>query len=161
MYAPEGRRIDRDRGPGRDRLRLLGDLRELAQLHGQRRGSDPHRPHTSRWRLKGPFGRTLEWEAQTTQKEQNSSIAWNSTQGEVGTSGEVRFLEAAKALAAEGGDAVILRLVVPALDGAATMLQPEQDTSGQGRKTTPQETPEFPYISGYSDRTGPARKALT
>src|SRR5919199_1313217 len=51
-------------------------------------------PDTTHWRVKGPLGRTLEWEAQTTQKEQNSAIAWNSTQGEVGTSGEVRFLEA-------------------------------------------------------------------
>jgi uncharacterized membrane protein len=49
---------------------------------------------TTHWRVKGPFGRTLEWEAQTTQKEHNSAIAWNSTQGEVGTSGQVRFLEA-------------------------------------------------------------------
>ena len=51
-------------------------------------------PDTTQWRVKGPFGRTLEWEAQTTQKEQNSAIAWNSTQGEVGTSGQVRFVEA-------------------------------------------------------------------
>jgi len=51
-------------------------------------------PDTTRWRVKGPFGRMLEWEAQTTQKEQNSTIAWNSTQGEVDTSGQVRFLEA-------------------------------------------------------------------
>src|ERR687895_542401 len=34
------------------------------------------------------------WETLTTQKEHNSAIAWNSTQGEVGTSGQVRFLEA-------------------------------------------------------------------
>jgi uncharacterized membrane protein len=54
----------------------------------------PTGPDTTHWRVKGPFGKTLEWEAQTTQKEQNSAIAWNSTQGEVGTSGEVRFLEA-------------------------------------------------------------------
>ena len=53
----------------------------------------PTGPDTTHWRVKGPFGRTLEWEAQTTQKEQNSAIGWNSTQGEVGTSGEVRFLE--------------------------------------------------------------------
>jgi len=51
-------------------------------------------PDTTRWRVTGPFGRTLEWEAQTTQKEQNSAIGWNSTQGEVGTSGQVRFVEA-------------------------------------------------------------------
>jgi len=54
----------------------------------------PTGPDTTHWRVKGPFGRTLEWEAQTTQKEHNSAIGWNSTQGEVGTSGEVRFLEA-------------------------------------------------------------------
>src|ERR687890_1606746 len=54
----------------------------------------PTGPDTTRWRVKGPLSRTLEWEAQTTQKEHNSAIAWNSTQGEVGTSGQVRFLEA-------------------------------------------------------------------
>jgi uncharacterized membrane protein len=42
-------------------------------------------PDTTHWRGKGPFGRTLEREAQTTQKEQNSAIGWNSTKGEVGT----------------------------------------------------------------------------
>ncbi len=51
-------------------------------------------PDTTHWRVKGPLGRTLEWEAQTTQKERNSAIAWNSTQGEVETSGQVRFIEA-------------------------------------------------------------------
>jgi len=54
----------------------------------------PTDPDTTHWRVKGPFGKTLEWEAQTTQKEQNSDIAWNSTQGEVETSGQVRFREA-------------------------------------------------------------------
>ena len=51
-------------------------------------------PDTTHWRVKGPFGRTLEWEARTTQREPNSAIAWNSTEGEVGTSGQVRFREA-------------------------------------------------------------------
>ena len=51
-------------------------------------------PDTTHWRVKGPFGRTLEWEARTTQREPNSAIAWNSTEGEVGTSGQVRFQEA-------------------------------------------------------------------
>jgi uncharacterized membrane protein len=54
----------------------------------------PTGPDTTHWRVKGPFGKTLEWEAQTTQKEQNSAIAWNTTEGEVGTSGQVRFVEA-------------------------------------------------------------------
>ena len=51
-------------------------------------------PDTTHWRVKGPFGRTLEWEARTTQREPNSAIAWNSTEGEVGTSGQVRIREA-------------------------------------------------------------------
>jgi len=51
----------------------------------------PTGPDTTRWRVKGPLGRTLEWEAQITQKEENSAIAWSSTEGEVGTSGQVRF----------------------------------------------------------------------
>ena len=55
----------------------------------------PTGPDTTRWRVKGPFGRTLEWEARTTQKEPNQAIGWNSTEGEVGTSGQVRFREAA------------------------------------------------------------------
>ncbi|MDQ3913353.1 MAG: SRPBCC family protein [Actinomycetota bacterium] len=50
-------------------------------------------PDTTYWKVKGPFGRMLEWEAQTTQREQNQAIAWNSTEGEVGTSGQVRFQE--------------------------------------------------------------------
>jgi uncharacterized membrane protein len=50
---------------------------------------------TTRWRVKGPLGRTLEWEARTTQKVPNSAIGWNTIGGEVGTSGQVRFREVA------------------------------------------------------------------
>ena len=53
----------------------------------------PTGPDTTHWRVKGPFGRTLEWDAQTTQREENSAIGWNSSEGEVGTSGQVRFQE--------------------------------------------------------------------
>src|SRR3712207_8849285 len=55
----------------------------------------PTDPDTTRWRVKGPLGRTLEWEARTTQREPNSSIGWNTIGGEVGTSGQVRFREVA------------------------------------------------------------------
>jgi uncharacterized membrane protein len=55
----------------------------------------PTGPDTTRWRVKGPLGRTLEWEARTTQKEPNSAIGWNTIGGEVGTSGQVRFREVA------------------------------------------------------------------
>ena len=53
----------------------------------------PTGPDTTHWRVKGPFGRTLEWDAQTTQKEENSAIGWNTSEGEIGTSGQVRFQE--------------------------------------------------------------------
>ncbi|MDP8951869.1 MAG: SRPBCC family protein [Actinomycetota bacterium] len=55
----------------------------------------PTGPDTTHWRVKGPLGRTLEWEATTTQREPNQALGWNSTEGEVGTSGQVRFREAA------------------------------------------------------------------
>ncbi len=51
-------------------------------------------PETTHWRVKGPFGRTVEWDAKTTQRESNEAIAWNIVDGEVGTSGQVRFQEA-------------------------------------------------------------------
>lgn len=43
------------------------------------------------WTIKGPFGATIEFDARTTEKEQNNAIGWNTVDGEVGTSGEVRF----------------------------------------------------------------------
>jgi hypothetical protein len=44
---------------------------------------------------------------------------------------------------------------------AATVLQPGQDAPGQSRKTTALETPKTAYMSGFSDRAEPVRKALT
>ncbi len=44
---------------------------------------------------------------------------------------------------------------------AATVLQPEQYTPGQSRKTVVQETPKTAYIAGFPDRAVPTRKALT
>jgi len=43
------------------------------------------------WKIKGPFGAKVEFDAQTTRNEENEAIAWNSTGGDVETSGEVRF----------------------------------------------------------------------
>jgi hypothetical protein len=42
-----------------------------------------------------------------------------------------------------------------------SVLQPEQHTPGQSRKTTAQETPETAYMSGFPDRAVPTWKALT
>src|SRR5215203_6021239 len=53
-------------------------------------------PDTTRWRVKGPFGRSLEWEARTTHREPNSTIGWITNPGaDVDNAGVVRFREAA------------------------------------------------------------------
>jgi uncharacterized membrane protein len=50
-------------------------------------------PDTTHWVVKGPLGTKIEYDAQTTQNEENSAIGWNSVDGKVGTSGQVRFEE--------------------------------------------------------------------
>ena len=50
-------------------------------------------PSTTHWRIKGPLGAKMEFDAQTTQEEENSALAWNSVDGNVETSGQVRFQE--------------------------------------------------------------------
>jgi uncharacterized membrane protein len=48
-------------------------------------------PDTTHWRVKGPLGTSLEFDARTTQSEPNEAIGWNTDDGEVQTSGQVRF----------------------------------------------------------------------
>jgi uncharacterized membrane protein len=56
----------------------------------------PTGPDTTHWRVKGPFGRTLEWEARTTHREPNSTIGWITNAGaDVENAGVVRFRETA------------------------------------------------------------------
>jgi uncharacterized membrane protein len=50
---------------------------------------------TSHWRVKGPLGKTVEYDARTTEMSLERGIAWNSIEGEVNTSGQVRFEEVA------------------------------------------------------------------
>ncbi len=53
-------------------------------------------PDTSHWRVKGPLGKTVEYDARTTTPSSpERGIAWESIEGEVDTSGEVRFEEVA------------------------------------------------------------------
>lgn len=48
---------------------------------------------TSHWRVKGPFGKSVEFDAKTTEMEPSRGIGWSTVDGEVMTSGEVRFEE--------------------------------------------------------------------
>jgi uncharacterized membrane protein len=50
-------------------------------------------PDTTHWRVKGPLGTSLEFDARTTQDQANEAIGWNTENGEVQTSGQVRFRE--------------------------------------------------------------------
>ena len=48
---------------------------------------------TSHWRVKGPLGKSVAFDAKTTEKDPKRGIGWNTVDGEVMTSGEVRFEE--------------------------------------------------------------------
>ena len=50
-------------------------------------------PDTTHWVVKGPLGARLEFDARTTQDEPNSAIGWNTVDGNIQTSGQVRFQE--------------------------------------------------------------------
>jgi len=54
------------------------------------RATGPDRTH---WVIKGPLGAKMEFDAETTQEEENRALAWNSVDGNVETSGQVRFQE--------------------------------------------------------------------
>ena len=54
------------------------------------RATGPDRTH---WVIKGPLGTKMEFDAETTQEEENRALGWNSVDGNVGTSGQVRFQE--------------------------------------------------------------------
>ena len=50
-------------------------------------------PDTTHWVVKGPLGTKMEFDARTTQDEPNSAIGWNTVDGNIQTSGQVRFQE--------------------------------------------------------------------
>ncbi len=50
---------------------------------------------TSHWSVKGPLGKSVQFDAKTTQMDPGRGIGWNTVEGEVMTSGEARFEEVA------------------------------------------------------------------
>jgi uncharacterized membrane protein len=50
---------------------------------------------TSHWKVKGPLGKSVEFDARTTEMDPDRGIGWNTVDGEVMTSGEARFEEVA------------------------------------------------------------------
>lgn len=53
-------------------------------------GSDGRLSH---WTLKGPLGKSVEYDAEITSDEPNKMIGWNSTRGDMQTTGTVNFAE--------------------------------------------------------------------
>lgn len=47
----------------------------------------------SHWKVKGPLGVSVEFDAETTEMDSDKGIGWNTVDGEVTTSGQVRFEE--------------------------------------------------------------------
>ena len=45
------------------------------------------------WKIKGPLGKSVEFDAELTKDEPNKTLGWNSAGGEMGTSGAVTFAE--------------------------------------------------------------------
>ena len=50
-------------------------------------------PDMTHWKVKGPLGAKVEFDVRTTQQERNEALGWNSVEGSVQTSGQVRFRE--------------------------------------------------------------------
>ena len=77
----------------------------------------------SHWKIKGPMGTSVEFDAELTKDEPNKTIGWNSTGGSMETSGAVTF--------AETGDNTELHVVMqwydppggPVGEAASRMLQ--------------------------------------
>ncbi len=50
-------------------------------------------PEMTHWKMKGPLGMSVEWDAKTTYIEENKKISWQSTEGTIETHGAVVFEE--------------------------------------------------------------------
>ena len=48
---------------------------------------------TSHWKLQGPLGKSVEYDADLTQDQPNQTISWNSSSGDIDTTGNVTFTE--------------------------------------------------------------------
>src|SRR4028118_1345539 len=68
-------------------------LENLPQFMKNVEEARPTGPDTTHWVIKGPLGYRAEFDAKTTQDEPNSAIGWNTVDGDVQTSGQVRFQE--------------------------------------------------------------------
>lgn len=81
--------------PLRDVFTYWSNLENLPQIMSNVEDVRVMDNETSHWRVKGPLGKTVEFDARTTEMSPERGIGWNSVEGEVDTSGQVRFEEVA------------------------------------------------------------------
>jgi uncharacterized membrane protein len=74
----------------------------------------------SHWVVAGPFGKEVEWDAETTRLDKNKRIAWNSKEtSDIKTSGQVTFNDLGQG---QTEVTVTLQWVVPASKGGETLM---------------------------------------
>ncbi|KAA0941940.1 MULTISPECIES: SRPBCC family protein [Streptomyces] len=74
---------------------LWKDLERLPQFMAHLDAVHVTGPRTSHWQASAPFGKTVEWDAETTQDVPGQLMAWRSVgDADVDNSGEVRFVPA-------------------------------------------------------------------
>jgi uncharacterized membrane protein len=72
------------------------DFRNLSRVMENIERIDVIDPRRSRWVVKGPGGKTVEWDSVVTDDEPDRLIAWQSVEGsDVSSKGRVEFLDAA------------------------------------------------------------------
>lgn len=80
--------------PVREVYEYWSDLENLAVFMANVEDVTTTGDGRSHWKIKGPFGQSVEFDARTTRDEPEEAIAWNSEDGDVQTSGQVLFREA-------------------------------------------------------------------
>lgn len=110
---------------------------------------------TSHWVMEGPLGRKVEWDAETTRLEENKRIAWNSTGGDIKTSGQVTFNELPNN---QTEVTVILQYVPPAGKAGEMVAELFGDLEGKLHE----DLRNFKaYAEGMPDRTAASKGAVS
>jgi uncharacterized membrane protein len=94
-YGSARTREHRSPGPPQDVFQYWSNFQNFSEVMRNVEEVRMTGPDTSHWRVKGPLGKTVEFDARTTEASLERGIAWESVEGEVDTSGQVRFEEVA------------------------------------------------------------------
>ena len=92
--------------PANELFEFWRDASNLAQFMDNIEAIEPIDDRRSRWRVKAPAGKTVEWESVITAEEPGRSITWQSADGaDVANSGKIEFID-------DGARGTIVRAVI-------------------------------------------------